>query len=104
MAESDNGDGIQCDPCILENEIVSAEFYCTDCSEYFCNYCARAHRKSKISRHHKLLDRLEMPKKKLTTVQEKFCSKHNGKLIEYFCENHEQLCCSVCVTLEHRQC
>ena len=104
QAESDNADSIQCDPCLLENEIVSAEFYCTDCSEYFCNNCARAHRKSKATRHHKLLDRLEMPKKKLTTVEEKFCSKHNGELIKYFCEKHEQLCCSVCVTLEHRKC
>ena len=104
QAESDNADSIQCDPCLLENEIVSSEFYCTDCSEYFCNNCARAHRKSKISRHHKLLDRLEMPKKKLTTVQEKFCSKHNGELMKYFCEKHEQLCCPVCVTLGHSQC
>ena len=104
QAESDNADSIQCDPCLLENEIVSAEFYCTDCSEYFCNNCARAHRKSKATRHHKLLDGLEMPKKKFTTVQEKFCSKHNGKLIEYFCEKHEQLCCSVCATLGHSQC
>ena len=104
QADSDDIDSIQCDPCLIEDETVPGEFYCTDCSEYLCNNCARVHRKSKTSRHHKLLCRDEMPKKKLTTVQEKFCSKHSIELIKYFCEKHEQLCCSVCVTLDHRQC
>ena len=103
-ADSDDIDSIQCDPCLIEDETVPGEFYCTDCSEYLCNNCARVHRKSKTSRHHKLLCRDEMPKKKLTTVDEKFCSKHSVELIKYFCENHEQLCCSVCVTLDHRKC
>ena len=106
QADSDDFDrsSIQCDPCLIEDETVPGEFYCTDCSEYLCNNCARVHRKSKTSKHHKLLCRDEMPKKKLTTVQEKFCSKHSVELIKYFCENHEQLCCSVCVTLDHRKC
>ena len=106
QADSDDADSIQCDPCASENETVPGEFYCTDCLEYLCNNCATVHRKSKISKHHNLLGRDEMPKKNLTTVgvQQKFCSKHANKQIDYFCEKHEQLCCSVCVTLEHRQC
>ena len=106
QADSDDADSIQCDPCASENETVPGEFYCTDCLEYLCNNCATAHRKSKTSKHHNLLGRDEMPKKNLTTVgvQQKFCSKHANKQIDYFCEKHEQLCCSVCVTLEHRQC
>ena len=106
QADSKDVNQIQCDPCASENETVPGEFYCTDCLEYLCNNCARVHRKSKISKHHNLLGRDEMPKKNLTTVgvQQKFCSKHANKQIDYFCEKHEQLCCSVCVTLEHRQC
>ena len=104
--DSDDADTIQCDPCASENETVPGEFYCTDCLEYLCNNCARAHRKLKSLKHHNLLGRDEMPKKNLTTVgvQFKFCSKHTNKQIDYFCEKHEQFCCSVCVTLEHRQC
>ena len=106
QADSDGANSIQCDPCASENETVPGEFYCTDCLEYLCNNCARAHRKLKTLKHHNLLGRDEMPKKNLTTVgvQQKFCSKHTNKQIDYFCEKHEQLCCSVCVTLEHRQC
>ena len=106
QAYSDDADSTECDPCASENETVPGEFYCTDCLEYLCNNCARAHRKLKSLKHHNLLGRDEMPKKNLTTVgvQQKFCSKHTNKRIDYFCEKHEQFCCSVCVTLEHRQC
>ena len=69
-----------------------------------CDNCARAHRNSTVTRNHKLLDRDTMPKMKLTTVQEKVCANHANKHIEYFCGKHEQLCCSVCVTLEQRHC
>ena len=104
QADSDDVQSIQCDPCASENEIVPGRFYCTDCLEYLCNNCARAHRKSKATKHHNLLGSDEMPQRKLTTAQEKFCSNHRGEPIKYFCEKHEQLCCSVCVTLGHSQC
>ena len=100
----DHNTGIQCDPCLCDGRTVTAECYCTECSEFMCDNCARAHRNSRVSRNHKLLDRDAMPKKKLTTVKEKFCAKHSGDMIKYFCGKHEQLCCSVCVTLGHNQC
>ena len=100
----DHNTGIQCDPCLCDGRTVTAEWYCTECSEFMCDNCARVHRNSRISRNHKLLDRDAMPKKKLTTVQEKFCAKHSGEMTKYFCGKHGQLCCSVCVTLGHNHC
>ena len=100
----DHKTDIQCDPCLCDGRTVTAECYCTECSEFMCDNCARTHRNSRATRNHKLLDRDAMPKKKLTTVQEKFCANHANKHIEYFCGKHEQLCCSVCVTLGHNQC
>ena len=100
----DHNTGIQCDPCLCDGRTVTAECYCTECSEFMCDNCARVHRNSRISRNHKLLDRDAMPKKKLTTVQEKFCAKHSGEMTKYFCGKHGQLCCSVCVTLGHNHC
>ena len=100
----DHNTGIQCDPCLCDGRTVTAEWHCTECSEFMCDNCARTHRNSRVSRNHKLLDRDAMPKKKLTTVKEKFCAKHSGEMIKYFCGKHEQLCCSVCVTLGHNQC
>ena len=96
--------GTQCDPCLCDGRTVTAEWYCTECSEFMCDNCARAHRNSRASRNHKVLDRDAMPKKKLTTVQEKFCARHSGEMTKYFCGKHGQLCCSACVTLGHNQC
>ena len=100
----DHNTGIKCDPCLCDGRTVTAEWYCTEYSEFMCDNCARAHRNSRATRNHKLLDRDAMPKTKLTTVKEKFCAKHSGEMIKYFCGKHEQLCCSVCVTLGHNQC
>ena len=101
---NDHNTGIQCDPCLCDGRTVTAEWYCTECSEFMCDNCARTHRNSIQSRNHKLLDRDAMPREKLTTVPEKFCANHANKHIECFCGKHEQLCCSVCVTLGHSQC
>ena len=53
----DHNTGIQCDPCLCDGRTVTAEWYCTECSEFVCDNCARAHRNSRVSRNHKLLDR-----------------------------------------------
>ena len=94
---------MECDPCLLDAKTVNAERFCTVCDEFLCDNCARAHKNSKATRNHKLLTRDEMPRKKLAAVQ-KFCSKHDDKQIKYFCERHDQLCCSACQSTEHRQC
>ena len=94
---------IKCDPCLCDHKSVTAVCSCADCNEFLCDNCARAHRHSQATKIHKLLDRDEMPKEKFATEQE-FCCKHPTKRIEYFCEKHDQLCCSVCVTLESAQC
>ncbi|KAH3792061.1 hypothetical protein DPMN_145551 [Dreissena polymorpha] len=32
------------------------------------------------------------------------CDVHNDKILEFFCQDHSQLCCTACVLLNHRQC
>ena len=96
--------GIPCDPCLIDDVNENAQFYCTNCDEFLCDNCTRIHRKYEATRQHQLLDRDEMPRKKISNVQDKFCAKHDEKLIEYFCDNHDTCYCSVCVTLDHGQC
>ena len=96
--------GISCDPCLIDDVNENAQFYCTNCDEFLCDTCTRNHRKYKASRQHQLLDRDEMPRKKISNVQDKFCATHDGKLIKYFCDKHDTFSCSVCVTLYHVQC
>ena len=95
---------ILCDPCEGNNETETAQNYCIDCNEFLCKGCAKVHRKSRMSHHHKMLDGDEMPKKKLILSGEDKCSRHDGKSLEYFCNNHGGFYCASCVTLEHRSC
>ncbi|XP_061190354.1 uncharacterized protein LOC133198247 [Saccostrea echinata] len=37
-------------------------------------------------------------------VHENICAKHGDKKLELFCNDHEKLCCTMCVSLEHRKC
>ena len=95
---------ILCDPCEGNDETETAQNYCIDCNEFLCRGCAKVHRKSRMSHHHKMLDGDEMPKKKLILSGEDKCSRHDGKSLEYFCNNHGGFYCASCVTLEHRSC
>ena len=93
-----------CDPCDSNDETEIAESYCIDCNEFLCKGCANAHKKSKLSNHHKLLESDKMPKKKFVLSCDNTCSRHDGKFLEYFCKSHNEICCTSCVTLEHRSC
>ena len=92
---------VDCDPCLIHGNNIPAKSYCEDCTYFLCDICAESH---KEARNHRILDSDEMTRRKLTSEQEMLCTNHANKQIDYFCEKHEQLCCSACVTLEHRQC
>ncbi|XP_045161866.2 E3 ubiquitin-protein ligase TRIM71-like [Mercenaria mercenaria] len=99
-----------CDPCKHDGRSVAAKGYCVDCKEYLCTGCYRVHLRPSVWRHHQLLDAQTMPKTKpatnikVTDVCTEVCQKHSDKVIEYFCNPHEILGCSACITTEHRSC
>ncbi|XP_060576863.1 uncharacterized protein LOC132734165 [Ruditapes philippinarum] len=103
---------VYCQPCDEEGTKLPAHGYCTDCKEHLCKTCYKAHKKHKHSKHHTLLKGSNMPKvlhqpstathtgksDQLTTP----CGKHQKEMIKFYCNDHEELLCSVCVTLEHQ--
>ena len=95
---------IYCEPCEINARKQLAKSYCVECNEFICDGCERTHRGSKISRHHNILDQKSMPTQKLLFVDENFCPKHSGKLLEHYCQNHSEFACGVCVNLVHKQC
>ncbi|XP_053396219.1 E3 ubiquitin-protein ligase TRIM71-like [Mercenaria mercenaria] len=100
-----------CQPCDLADLRLPACGFCIDCEEHMCESCFNHHQRSKPSRHHKLLDKVNMPQTQqvpsksaqprqddhLTTP----CPQHKKETIKFYCHDHEELLCSVCVTLEH---
>ena len=103
---------VYCQPCDEEGPRLPAHGYCTDCKEHLCKTCFTAHKKHKLSKHHTLLDSTSMPKSlqqpststntsqadQMTTL----CVYHPKEMIKFYCEDHKELLCSVCVTLEHQ--
>ena len=71
---------------------VDAISYCQECKKYFCNKCQNYHQE--ILNDHKTIN--------LNKLDEVFIDKckednHNCKL-EFFCKDHNTLCCSACVS------
>ena len=76
----------------IEHPELKAIVYCLDCKVYMCNKCEIFH--SKLCKFH-CIKRLESNQEENFTG---FCKEkgHNIKL-EYFCKNHNDLCCAACL-------
>ena len=74
-----------------EHKEIDAISYCPECRIYMCNKCENIH--SSFFKNHKIY--------KLTNEEEiftGFCKEKNHSIkLEYFCKNHNQLCCGLCI-------
>ncbi|XP_052809429.1 uncharacterized protein LOC128237889 [Mya arenaria] len=50
-----------CQPCSQDGETIPAEAFCTVCKEFMCSTCTSVHKKQRMSKSHKLLDKSSMP-------------------------------------------
>ena len=76
------------------HEKVPANIYCISCKIYMCQKCESFH--SKLLSEHKIYD---IDKINSEDISQQFCKqeKHNLEL-QYFCRNHNILCCAKCIT------
>ncbi|XP_045202664.2 uncharacterized protein LOC123556126 [Mercenaria mercenaria] len=94
-----------CHPCSRKDLQTTADVFCSECDEFQCNECSKAHTVYAFMKNHKLVNATKV-KSKPTSFDMKgmdICEKH-GKLLEFFCEDENQLCCSTCAILNHRSC
>ncbi|CAC5423325.1 unnamed protein product [Mytilus coruscus] len=100
----------ECHLCIRQNVQNVATHWCRDCSEAFCDDCLRLHNLMKISADHKVVKIREGITKCASGGDSDFsfnsdkCSVHTSKILEAFCFDHQELCCLLCVTAQHRKC
>ena len=75
-----------------KHEEKEAIFYCPECRIYMCNKCDTHH--SELFQEHHQYNYI----KNINAIFTGFCFEqgHLDKL-EYFCKNHNQLCCSACI-------
>ena len=92
-----------CDPCLKNTKRLVAEKYCSDCEEKLCTECAEWHLRCKAFISHHVIDLSSVgsripPSSKIT------CEIHTDVQIDYFCSQHDVVCCRACLSDSHRSC
>ena len=71
---------------------IDALIYCHNCKSYFCNKCEIFH--SDIFESHKTYKIEE-----IQNILFEYCKENNHfNVLDYFCKNHNQLCCISCIS------
>ncbi|XP_060593823.1 uncharacterized protein LOC132748268 [Ruditapes philippinarum] len=96
---------ILCKPCLNKDKYSVADKFCSACNEYQCTDCLNVHNMLPILKSHKLVNVSEVKTKQGTFDMKGLdqCDQHH-KLLEFFCEDDDQLCCSTCAIVDHRKC
>ncbi|KAH3738135.1 E3 ubiquitin-protein ligase Midline-1-like [Dreissena polymorpha] len=82
-----------------------ARFYCDECLNVYCDSCVKLH--NQLFKDHRVFDREQectCPLTKSTMEILERCSDHSDERIKHYCEDHGQLCCDVCIALNHTEC
>ena len=100
-------DNLQSQPCSSCEENNTATCYCFDCSDFFCDVCAKFHSKMKISRHHRsvLIQNLKTQDVEELLHRPATCSEkyHEKEALEYYCKECKVCICHKCVILNHNR-
>ena len=74
-----------------EHKEINAISYCPQCRFYLCNKCENHHSSWLKSHHPYALNKDE-------DIFTGYCQeKNHPNKLEYFCKNHNQLCCAACI-------
>jgi hypothetical protein len=76
-----------------------------ECEEELCFECAEYHTKLKIARNHHVVDlKLKTSYSALLKKSSLVCEQHKDCDVEYFCVDHDELCCRECLAKTHKSC
>ena len=95
---------VVCGKCTKDTRTATS--YCRDCGEFICATCADVHRQWDMFSKHEVVPISEFEKKvkqldalKKVTL---YCSLHQGKELELYCETCEELICHNCIVKKHK--
>ncbi|XP_045202661.2 uncharacterized protein LOC123556124 [Mercenaria mercenaria] len=96
---------ILCQPCPRKDLERTTDAFCSGCDEFQCSECSKAHTVYALMKNHKLVNAAKMKLKPVSFDIKgmDICEKH-GKILEFFCGDENQLCCSSCAIVNHRSC
>ncbi|XP_063402405.1 E3 ubiquitin-protein ligase TRIM33-like [Mytilus trossulus] len=95
-----------CDACSRKNVSQKAITWCTVCEEAYCDTCEANHKTFKVTLNHKIVPikniNEDTPISNICAFVA--CDEHPDKIIEIYCNDHFQPCCTICATVHHRKC
>ncbi|CAG2246528.1 unnamed protein product [Mytilus edulis] len=91
-----------CGTCSRRNRSNEAVKYCSDCEDGLCSECFDFHGSIKTFDTHHVIDINVIEGKPL--VVNKSCKVHPDMVLEYFCSDHDTMCCRSCMASDHRSC
>ena len=84
----------------------SVTSYCRDCGEFICDVCNTVHNDWDAFAKHEVvaLEQLESKVKQLDAMKKVtlYCSLHEGKELDLYCETCEELICLHCIIKKHK--
>ena len=83
----------------------AATSFCSDCAEFLCNFCGRAHQKAKATRGHVIRSMEDMRKSQLPLMlpeKAEMCPDHPNQPLELYCRCRDMLICRDCLIRNHK--
>ncbi|CAC5391476.1 unnamed protein product [Mytilus coruscus] len=107
----DNSESVkqECHLCKKRDKNSDATQWCRDCTEALCEECLQFHGLMKLFADHKIvqienMDIFYSVDEPDSSMRSDLCPVHTSKVLEAFCFDHQDLCCVICLTLQHRKC
>ena len=88
------------------DEHGTAEYFCIDCWDPLCADCFKVHKKSKLTKVHnikEMVDITDIDIQQHKRNEEARCTKHNDKVLEYYCNECKCAACVACCVTSHFQ-
>ena len=79
--------------------------HCTSCEMFMCKKCSASHDSWPANKNHSMfsVEELSKPESQMKMKRKLYCMKHADKILEYYCESCNELCCIDCVVLNHQK-
>ncbi|XP_071179135.1 uncharacterized protein [Mytilus edulis] len=92
----------QCSPCSAEGKSMVPFRFCSECEEMLCKDCVVYHMKFKATKSHHLIEASSIK----TTIPStnKYCTIHKDRFLDFYCVNHDKVCCRACIPENHQSC
>ncbi|XP_052223163.1 E3 ubiquitin-protein ligase TRIM33-like [Dreissena polymorpha] len=92
-----------CFSCQENGSNIEAEFYCLECSTFYCSKCVEHH--NVLNKKHAILGKeyiSQWPESNVGDLEQ--CQQHRKEKLTGFCEDHSELICHACRINNHQKC